>query len=90
MARLRQQAGIAAKALEFAILTACRSGEVRLAAWHEIDLNSRIWVIPAERMKAGKEHRIPLSDSAVSVLNQMEDSTELIFPGRRKANRYRT
>lgn len=82
MVSLRQQAGIAAKALEFAILTACRSGEVRLAAWDEIDLNSRIWVIPGERMKAGKEHRIPLSDAAMAVLNQMEHSAKLIFPGR--------
>ena len=66
MVGLRQQAGIAAKALEFAILTACRSGEVRLAAWDEIDLDSRVWVIPGERMKAGKEHRVPLSDAAMA------------------------
>jgi integrase len=82
MVRLRQQAGISAKALEFTILTACRSGEVRLAAWDEIDLDSRVWVIPGERMKAGKEHRVPLSDSAMAVLEHMNRSTKLIFPGR--------
>jgi integrase len=82
MLSLRQQAGVSAKALEFAILTACRSGEVRLATWEEIDINSRVWVIPGERMKAGKEHRIPLSDAAVAVLEQMDRSTKLIFPGR--------
>jgi integrase len=82
MLTLRQQAGIAAKALEFTILTACRSGEARLATWEEIDLNSRVWVIPGERMKAGKEHRVPLSDAAIAVLNQMDQTTKYIFPGR--------
>jgi integrase len=82
MVALRQEAGIAAKALEFTILTACRSGEVRLAAWDEINLDSRVWVIPGERMKAGKEHRVPLSDAALAVLEQMSRSTKLIFPGR--------
>ncbi|MEO6823710.1 MAG: integrase arm-type DNA-binding domain-containing protein [Nitrosospira sp.] len=82
MATLRQQAGNGSKALEFAILTACRSGEVRFATWEEINLKDKVWVIPAERMKAGKEHRIPLSDSAIAVLKQMDNSTKLIFPGR--------
>lgn len=82
MLTLRQQAGIAARALEYAILTACRSGEVRLAAWEEIDLHSRVWIIPGERMKAAKEHRVPLSDAAIAVLNQMDQSTKFIFPGR--------
>jgi integrase len=82
MLSLREQAGNGAKALEFAILIACRSGEVRLAAWEEIDLDSRVWVIPGERMKAGKEHRVPLSDAAIAVLEQMDQSTKLIFPGR--------
>ncbi|SCY31207.1 site-specific integrase [Nitrosospira sp. Nsp13] len=83
MLRLRQQDGIAAKALELAILTACRSGEVRLATWGEISLKNRVWIIPEERMKAGKEHRIPLSDAAMAVLDQMDKTTELIFPGQR-------
>ena len=82
MGKLRQQAGNGARALEYAILTACRSGEVRLARWEEIDLKSRVWVIPGERMKAGKEHRVPLSDDAIAVLDQMDLSTQLIFPGR--------
>ena len=82
MGKLHQQAGNGAKALEFAILTACRSGEVRLATWEEINLKDRVWIIPAERMKAGKEHRIPLSDAAIAVLKQMDQSTNLIFPGR--------
>lgn len=86
MVELRQQAGIAARAMEFAILTAARSGEVRLAAWSEIDLDSRIWTVPADRMKAGKEHRVPLSDGAVSLLQSMHRVVEcdLIFPGARE------
>lgn len=50
------------------ILTAARSGEVRFAAWDEIDLESRTWTVPGERMKAGKDHRVPLSDAAVGLL----------------------
>lgn len=82
MTRLRRRNGIGPKALEFAILTAARSGEVRGATWDEIDLESRVWTIPAERMKAAKEHRVPLSDSAVSLLKalpQME-GINLVFP----------
>ena len=60
--------GIAARALLFAILTAARSGEVRGATWDEIDMDARLWVIPAERMKADREHRVPLSDQAVELL----------------------
>ena len=82
MGKLRQQDGISARALEYAILTACRSGEVRMATWGEVNLKNRMWVIPGERMKMGKEHRVPLSDAAISVLTQMDQSTTLIFPGR--------
>ena len=70
-------------ALEFVALTACRSGEVRGAKWCEIDLEGRVWTVPAERMKAGKEHRVPLSGRALAVLNEargLADSTGLIFP----------
>lgn len=81
MVSLRQVAGNGSKALEFAILTACRSGEVRFATWEEVNLKDNVWIIPAERMKAGKEHRIPLSDAALAVLDQMDQSTNLIFPG---------
>src|SRR5699024_315123 len=55
-------------ALLFLILTAGRSGEIRGATWKEIDLESRLWVIPEERMKAGREHRVPLSDAAIELL----------------------
>jgi integrase len=74
MRQLRQEAGNGSKALEFTILTACRSGEVRFATWEEVNLKDKVWIIPAERMKAGKEHRIPLSDAAIAVLNQMDQS----------------
>ena len=59
-----------AVALRFAILTAARSGEVRGATWAEIDSEARVWTIPADRMKAGKEHRVPLSDAAIAELQQ--------------------
>ncbi len=75
-------------ALELAILTACRSGEVRLARWEEIDLDRAEWSIPAERMKAKKPHRVPLSARAVELLlkakvsgAQMGDTSGLVFPG---------
>jgi len=74
-------------ALRFTVLTAARSMEVRAATWGEIDLQARVWTIPAERMKAGREHRVPLSDAAVAVLAQAQAlrrvSTDLIFPGAR-------
>ncbi len=81
MVELRKQYGIGARALEFAILTAARSGEVRGATWREIDQPSATWTIPAERMKAGKEHRIPLSDDALRLLKSLgsTEGTELIF-----------
>lgn len=68
MAELRDHAGLGARALEFAILTAARSGEVRGATWDEIDVDEKVWVIPAERMKMGKEHRVPLADDALALL----------------------
>lgn len=70
MAALRQRAGTAAMALEFAILTAARSGEVRGARWDEIDMEARVWRVPADRIKAGKPHRVPLSDDAMAVLER--------------------
>jgi integrase len=71
MGRLRAQEGVAARALEFAILTAARTGETIGARWSEIKLADKIWTIPAERMKAGKEHRIPLSLRALAILEGM-------------------
>ena len=83
MAELRRQEGIAAKAFEFAILTVARTGEVIGARWSEIDLERRLWVIPAERMKAGKEHRVPLSEASASILETMQKVREgdYVFPG---------
>lgn len=86
MTDLRKQAGIAARACEFAILTAARSGEVRGATWGEFDLDAGVWTIPGERMKAGKEHRVPLSVQALSVITDMQKvstSNTIIFPGRK-------
>lgn len=71
MLRLRAADGVGARALEFAILTAARSGEVRGARWSEIDLPERIWKIPGERMKSGREHRAPLSTPAVALLQSL-------------------
>lgn len=85
MQRLRAQHGMGARALEFVILTAARSGEVRGAQWKEIDLDAAVWTVPAERMKAGKEHRVPLSDAAVSLLKALprEAGTHFVFPAPR-------
>ncbi len=82
MAILRQQDGMGAKALEFAILTAARSGEVRGATWAEVDLKAATWTIPAERMKIkdNGDHRVPLNAQAIALLKTMPDSGELIFP----------
>ncbi len=71
MGELRACEGVAARAIEFAILTACRSGEVRGARWSEIDLVAKVWTIPAERMKAGKEHRVPLSTAAMRQMQRI-------------------
>jgi integrase len=79
MAGLREREGIAARMLEFAILTVARSGEVRGATWAEIDLAGAVWTIPADRMKAKKEHRIPLSDAAVKVLEALPRDGETVF-----------
>jgi len=68
LVKLREQAGMGARALEFAIVTAARSGEVRGATWAEIDTAAKVWTIPAARMKAGKEHRVPLSAGALALL----------------------
>ena len=70
-------------AFQFIVLTACRSGEARLATWDEMDLRAQVWTIPEVRMKAGREHRVPLSGSAMEVLRQSKDSfgeSGLVFP----------
>jgi integrase len=82
---LRKRQSTAAIALEFCILTAARSGEVLGAKWTEIDLAKKIWTVPAIRMKAGREHRVPLSNRAMSILKQLEDPDggEFVFPGQK-------
>jgi integrase len=85
MAALMERRGMAALALRFAILCASRTGEVRLATWAEIDVEAKIWTIPGKRMKAGKIHRVPLSEPALAVLAEVaplrESSASLLFPG---------
>ena len=85
MARLRDADGMGARALEFVILTAARSGEVRGATWAEIDLDAKVWTVPATRMKGGKEHRVPLSEAALALLQALPKmaGTELVFPAPR-------
>ena len=83
MPLLRGAEGIAARALEFAILTACRSGEVRLATWGEVDLEAKLWTIPKERMKASREHRVPISSAAMDILRSMPRLNDFVFPSAR-------
>lgn len=84
-ADLQGREGFGARALEFAALTAARSGEVRGAVWDEIDLEAAIWTIPAARMKMKREHRVPLTPLAVALLNALPrlDGTALVFPAAR-------
>jgi len=90
MGEFRQRDGVAARALEFAILTAARTGEVLGARWSEIDLESRLWTIPGGRMKAGREHRVPLSDAAMEILKGSIGPAILYFPVNGAADRYLT
>jgi integrase len=85
IARLRAAESISGLALEFAVLTATRSGEVLGARWQEIDLNSKLWTIPTARMKGGREHRVPLTPRAVAILKASEriSTGEFVFPGQR-------
>jgi integrase len=82
---LREQEGISARALEFAILMAARTGETIGARWNEIDLLEKTWTVPAERMKAGRQHRVPLSPRALAILEEMQahryGDDGFIFPG---------
>jgi integrase len=90
MAELRRQEGVAARALEFVILTAARTGEAIGARWSEIDFAAKIWTIPGERMKAGEAHRVPLSDAAWAIVERMAvlRTSEFIFPGRSAGRPY--
>ena len=84
---LRGQDGIAARALEFLILTAARTGEIIGARWDEVDFKDKIWVVPGARMKASREHRVPLSGLALAILKQMNEirESDFIFPGGKKS-----
>jgi integrase len=86
MARLREIEGVAPRAFEFLILCAARSNEVRNATWDEIDLEAAVWTIPATKMKAGNEHRVPLPDRALAILREMAalrmNENPVVFPGR--------
>jgi integrase len=83
MASLHAEAGVAARAFEFCILTATRTGEVLGACWTEIDMKAKVWTIPPERMKARREHRVPLSDRAMTILHHVKEFSrdEFVFPG---------
>jgi integrase len=87
MARLAESKGTAARCLQFLILSATRSGEARGARWNEIDLDAALWVIPGSRMKAGREHRVPLSAPALAIVHEMmalkRRDDALVFPGAR-------
>ena len=87
MVSLRARPAVAARCLEFAILTAARSGEALGARWDEIDLAAKVWTIPAARMKATREHRVPLCARALAILKEMEPlrDGECVFPGQRPA-----
>src|ERR1700736_4755493 len=79
IAALRSQEGVASRALEFLILTAARTGEVIGARWDEVDLDGKLWVVAAARMKAAREHRVPLSVAAMGFLEKMEETRESEF-----------
>lgn len=85
VAALRQRKGVTARALEFLVLTAARSGEARGATWSEIDMDAAVWTVPAERMKAHKEHRVPLSPQALALLASLPriEGNDLVFPAPR-------
>ena len=85
MARLRSEAAISYRCLEFGILTAARSAEMLGARWDEIDIEARAWTIPANRMKAARAHRVPLSARAVAILCELKvvQSSEYVFAGQR-------
>jgi integrase len=86
VAKLREVEGVSAPALEFAILTAARSGEVLGARWSEIDLTGKVWTVHARRTKAAREHRVPLTDRAIAILEMMATTraSDFVFPGAKR------
>ena len=87
MAALSNRNGVSARALTYTILTSARSGETRGMTWAEIDLDNRVWTIPAQRMKAGKEHRVPLTPAAIAQLGPRGRDAELVFGSETKAGK---
>jgi integrase len=83
MAELRRQEGIPARALEFLILAAARTGEVLGASWSEIDIINGVWTVADKRMKGGREHRVPLCDRAIEILEHLPRERSCVFPGER-------
>jgi integrase len=85
IARLRGNASVSAMALEFVVLTAVRSGEVLGMFWSEVDFAEKVWTIPAERMKAGREHRVPLTEPAMAILAKLNAvrTSDFVFPGQK-------
>jgi integrase len=85
MADLRRREGTSARCLEFAILTAARTGEAIGARWDEIDVEAKLWTVPTERMKGGREHRVPVSARAAQIVREMQSrrESEFVFAGRR-------
>jgi len=83
-AELETKEGFSVKALRFLILTACRSGEILNATWDEMDIPNKTWTIPAARMKAFKEHRVPLTDEMISILESLHVLNKYVFPGQRE------
>jgi len=85
MTTLQSDPGVAARALEFTILTAARSNEVIQATWSEFDMDLKLWIVSAERMKSKREHRVPLSDAALAALQAMKKrSSNYVFPGHKR------
>ncbi len=84
LTKLRAQEGTAARALEFGILTAARTGEVIGMQWAEVDLVGGVWTVPAKRMKGAREHRVPLSPAAAQLLRDLPQGTAYVFPGRKQ------
>jgi integrase len=87
MQELRNDVGVASRALEFTILTAARTNEVIRAEWSEFDLDLKTWIVPAERMKSKREHRVPLSDATVEALNAVKGRRKrYVFPGHKRGS----
>ncbi|MBO9451083.1 integrase arm-type DNA-binding domain-containing protein [Tropicibacter sp. R16_0] len=87
MADLSERSGVAARALAFTILTAARSGETRGMTWAEVDLGAKLWTIPGVRMKAGKEHRVPLTGAVIALLGARQSDDALVFGSEAKAGK---